>query len=297
MSDNAYAGVNAHLNSSLQAAGTPDQPAIWPGFHGQHVTNITEALNAFLPSHYYAISEQSFQIRALDVLGEAETRRPKPDVSVFHRDYELTGAASAAGGIAGTATLIPTWEAALAEVIDPTDQPRAVVIRELVPQHKLGRVVARIELLSPSNKPGGSNYESYAVKRANAIAEGIPLIEIDYLHEDPPVIVQMPMYPHDADAYPYAIIVSDPRPEWMRGRVQVYGFSVDEPIKRFPLPLSNDKALVFDLNPVYQHTFQAGRWGDILVDYRGEPERFHTYSATDQNKIRAVMARALSPQS
>lgn len=284
MSDNAYAGVNAHLNSSLQAAGTLNQPSIWPGFHGQHVTHIADALNAQLPGQYFAISEQSFQTRGLDVLGETDTQYPKPNVSVFHH-----GAAPSMAVAPTAAALTPTWEAALAEVIDLTDQPRAVVIRELVPQHKLGRVVTRIELLSPSNKPGGSGYESYAIKRANAIAEGIPLIEIDYLHEDPPIITKMPVYPHDAASYPYAIIVSDPRPEWMRGRMRVYGFGVDEPIKRFPLPLLEDEMLVFDLNAVYQHTFQAGRWGDILVDYQQEPERFHTYSTADQDKIRAIV--------
>jgi hypothetical protein len=232
MVDTAYRGVDAHLNSLLQTPGVPEQPALWPSFHGEYITHIADALNAQLPRGYLAMKQ----------------------------------------------------------LIEPLEKPRAVMIRELLPQRRLGRIVAQIELLSPSNKPGGAGYETYSVKRANAIADGLPLIEIDYLHESPPILPALPAYPDQPGAFPYSVLVSDPRPDWRGGRARAYGFVVDEVITIFPVPLLGDETLIFDLNPVYQHTFHAGRWADIC-DYAGPPERFGRYRSADQARIEAVMAR------
>jgi len=181
------------------------------------------------------------------------------------------------------------------EISEPIKHPMATVIRELLPQRALGRIVARIELLSPANKPGGRHYELYAIKRSDALESDVPLIEIDYLHESASIVPGLPAYPNHPDSRPYAIIVSDPRPDWQQGKVRVYGFLVGSPVAAFPLPLADDERLDFNLDPVYQQTFRLGRWGDLL-DYTIEPERFHTYSATDQARIRTIMA-AVHPQS
>lgn len=288
MRHNPYPGNNAPLNSMLQTPGSIDQPSMWSGFYSQHITNIVEALNMQLPDHYIAIGEHSLQTRNVDVEGIVALEKPKPDVSVYQQ-----GAAQA--GIQSAALLAPTWEVPMVETLEPIKHPMAAVIRELLPQRALGRIVARIELLSPVNKPGGRHYEVYAIKRSDALESDVPLIEIDYLHESASLIPGLPAYPAHPDARPYAIIVSDPRPDWQQGKVRVYGFLVGSPVAAFPLPLADDERLDFNLDPVYQQTFRLGRWGDLL-DYTVEPERFHTYSATDQARIRTIMA-AVHPQS
>jgi len=278
MRENPYPGINAHLNSLLQTPGSLAQTAIWPSFHSQHIAHIVDFLNELLPDHYLALGEQSLQTRDLDMGGAIEVRRPVPDVSIYRRG-EATGELA-------VAIFTPTWEGRVVDVFEPIPQPKAAIIRELLPQGKLGDIVTRIELLSPSNKPGGANYTSYVAKRVEAIETGVPLVEIDYLHESRSVILQLPVYPQ-RNAYPYAMIVSDPRPNWADGKVRVYGFGVRDAIRSFPLPLAHDENLVLDLNPVYHHTFRAGRWGD-LIDYGDEPERFETYRADDQEYIRIV---------
>jgi hypothetical protein len=275
--------MNAHLNSLLQTPGTDDQPAIWPSFHSLHIAHIVDALNEQLPSHYIALSQQSLQIRSVDD-EVAAARRPIPDVSVLrHRE--------AVGQPASSLAIAPTWEANIADVLEPVKQPSAAVIYELMPQGKLGRVVTRMELLSPSNKPRGSHYETYAVRRVEAVDSDVPLVEIDYLHESPSVVTKLPLYPSHPDAYPYSIVVTDPRPNWAIGKVRAYGFGLGEPVKTFPLPLADSESLDFDLNVVYQRTFRAGRWNDLL-DYRVEPERFDTYSPADQQYIRQIIETA-----
>lgn len=278
---NPYPGINTHLNSLLQTPGTIDQPSMWPSFHSRHITYIADDLNSHLPSHYIAFSEQSLQIENLDFGGVRSITSPRPHVAIFQR----TSTTSTGVSFAEVAT---TWEAPVAEVVEPIKQPKAIIIRELLPQHKLGHIVARIELLSPSNKPGGSGYEAYSVNRVYALENHIPLIEIDYLHESVSIVSQVPSYPAHSDSYPYWITVTDPRPDWNIGKAQGYGFRVSESIKKFTLPLTNDEKMVFDLNSAYQQTFQAGRWGELL-DYSIEPERFQTYSVSDQDFIRQIM--------
>lgn len=281
MRENPYAGINAHLNSSLQTAGTIDQPALWHTFHVSHIGYITEALTAQLPDQYIAFEEQSLQIRSLEIFEDDALNRRTPDITIFQ---------SGSGSPMLAEAPAPTWQARVADVLEEiTRPPPAAIIRELLPQGKLGRIVSRIELLSPSNKPHGSGYDAYVIKRAEAIREGVPLVEIDYLHETSPIVTRLPRYPRQPNAYPYWIIITDPRPDWDEGKVQGYGFHIGEPIKTIPIPLAGNDVLLFDLNVVYQRTFEARRWGS-LMDYTLEPERFETYSAEDQARIKAIMA-------
>ncbi len=271
-----YPGVNAHLNSLLQTPGTPDQPAIWPTFHAEHIVTIAHQLNRDLPPNYVARPEQSIQVRGSDWGGEIVLNRPRPDVTIFDRGSGVTGVTQPGP--------TPTWEATITEIIEPTRPPNAVVIRETSSDPRLGTVVTRIELLSPANKPGGGSAENYRLKRIEAIRSGIPLIEIDYLHESPPPIRDLPVYPTDADAYPYYVAVTDPR----QHTVRAYGFRVDQPATSFPVPLAGDEQIVFDLNAAYQETFTNGRWSAIL-DTTRLPVRFETYRADDQQRIREYM--------
>jgi len=108
-----------------------------------------------------------------------------------------------------------------------------------------------------------------------------PLIEIDYLHETALIVEGIPVYPVDAAAYPYTMVVSDPRPAWDAGKVAVYGVGVDMALPAVPIPLLNDEQLVFDFDAVYQYTFMARRFHN-LIDYSREPVRFGSYRREDQ---------------
>jgi len=280
MTDNLYAGIDAHVNSMLQTPGTPNQPAQWHSFHHDHITFLTAHLNSLIRPNYLARSEQSLQTRGFDSGGDVEIFSPIPDVTVFK---PTSGSPSS-----HTATLTPTWRASLVETMALIPQPRAVLIYQTLDQSKAGRVVARIELLSPTNKPGGRHGQSYAVKRMSALETGIPLVEIDYLHETPSLAPKSERYPIMKGSYPYTILVSDPRPDWGTGEIQAFSFRVSEPIALFPLPLDKDESIAVNLNGVYRQTLEAGAWTDS-VDYTQPPERFETYSADDQVFIRAII--------
>ncbi len=278
---NRYLGINPHLNSLLQTPGTPEQPALWMTFHNRHITHICDFLNQQLPTHYMALSEQSLQTRGIEPGGDIVIRNLEPDVSIFRQ--------SSGQAVAVAMSPIPVWQGKLIRMIEPVRRLTAVVVREVEKPGILGQLVARIELLSPANKRGGSDYRAYLIRRSEAIQSNLPLIEIDYLHEIPSLLPDLPLYPHEINAYPYSIAVHDPRPMWEEGESRVYGFHVDEKIAPFLLPLAEDDALIFDLTPVYQHTFENGRWAN-LVDYSVLPARFETYSLADQTRIHQKMA-------
>jgi len=280
MLTNPYRGINAHLNSLLQTSGTKASPSMWHTFHTSHIGHITDFLNDILPANYVAHPEQSLQIRT-EGWETIEFLEREPDVSIYGRigESQLSGSSLAVS--------VPR-EMALKQALDVTEHfIKAVVIRKIQPHVVAGNVVARIELLSPTNKPGYSGYDGYRTGRNEALFSFVPLIELDYLHET--------LLPYNAPrAKAYAIIVSDPRPSVDAGRAKLYDFDVDE---RFPIvniPLAGSDQLTFDFGAVYQHTFARGRWG-TYVDYNIPPARFGTYSADDQARIRAVMERVRTP--
>jgi hypothetical protein len=100
-------------------------------------------------------------------------------------------------------TLPSTYYAVSEQSQQSTEDPyfSSIVIRE----QQSGDVVTRLELLSPANKPGYAAYHAYRQKRIETLLTGVPLVEIDYLHETSPIQDRVPVYPDDADACAYNV--------------------------------------------------------------------------------------------
>lgn len=281
-----YRGIDAHLNSLLQTPGTRSSPGLWHSFHTSHVTHIADLLNQALPENYVARAEQSLQIRTLSFDFGASTQERRPDISIYGRSER---ASPQRGGLA-IAEEIDVLELSLTETLDLDEDGfsvTAVVILQTDENDRMGSVVTRIELISPSNKPGADGYDAYTKSRNEALYSLIPLVELDYLHETP-----LPFNHHRTHAY--TIAVSDPRPAVSEGRAKIYNFQVDKPFPVVNIPLGSSDSLNFDFGEVYRHTFERGRWGRD-IDYSALPERFGTYSPDDQERIRAVMQRVSAP--
>jgi hypothetical protein len=150
--------------------------------------------------------------------------------------------------------------------------------------------VTRIELLSPANKPGGSDYRDYLARRVRVLESGVALVEIDYLHEQRPLLPQFPSYrDDDQGAFPYLILVSVPRPSLMEGRADLYEFGVESHLPKVSIPLAGDEAVTLDFQPIYNRAFAAARLFSILVDYAQNPVNFDRYSPADRVKISALL--------
>lgn len=274
---NPYRGVNAHLNSFLQLEG-------WETFHAAFIDEMTRFTDTILPPNYYAVSEKSLQItfETIDGLTSDRPRQMVPDTAVFQT-------ASSTAPYTALHTTMPEMQIPL--LIDEEETISATVVYRVEGGNFPGTPVTRFELLSPANKRGGSGYVTYVGKRSQTLRSGLRLVEIDFLHEQPPISRQLPSYVDgDPGAYPYLILVSDPRPKLREGQTALYGTHVNDPLRVIAVPLADDDMIAIDFDTIYNRTFESRRVFRMVVDYTQDPTRFHIYSEEDQRRIRAKMA-------
>jgi Protein of unknown function (DUF4058) len=273
---NLYPGINPHLNSMLQQ---PDGD--WQSFHAYHLINIAQILNQILPSGYKAKPEQSLQIKIYNPPDEIISKS-RGDVLIirehpFHEQPTASVERSA-----------PTLTLPMTQVITEMDELTALVI------YKGNKPITRIELLSPANKPPGSHYPNYLAKRNETLYSGLRFVEIDYLHERRPTTHQLFSYADNENgAYPYHVIVFDPRPTFEQGKIDFYGFGALSPMPLVPIPLDGDENVKFDFGEAYNMTFSERPFCEE-VDYTHEPVNFAAYSTADCDGIRQHMTKIAS---
>lgn len=240
-------------------------------------------LNGRLPEGYLVDVEQSLQIREIPLDTGERLHRPQPDLTV----YRQPGAPAISGGGAA----IPTLTQSILETIDLDEDLyyAAVVIYRLEGSGTRGRAVTRIELLSPTNKEGDGAIQ-YREKRITTLKSGLALVEIDLLHETPPVIRGVPRYPTEPGSTAYRITISDLVPSFASGLAQTYAFPVDSPIPALSLPMGAGQTVRVEWQSVYDETFRSLRAYSQRVDYAERPPRFDRYSSEDQARILARMS-------
>jgi len=282
---NQYAGINAHLHSMWQAQGG------WVEFHTRHIVHLADALKAvLLPMGYTAALEPSLQIRRIDSFQPSEY--PESDVSIYDLDpiRPRQPVTAAPAGSSGELVFAITEVLLDNQISEKTYN--AIGIYEIVPgRNDRGQAVAWIELLSPSNKPGGRDVRDYFNKRIKIIESGLVFIELDYLHESAPTLRDLPDYHAKKDhlsestAHPYRILIVDPRPNIVEGVVRVREFDVDEIIPTMNIALNGNDVLEFDFSAPYHKTLTDALYGLEWVDYSQFPIHFDHYREADQARI------------
>jgi len=277
---NPYPGINPHLNSRLQQQGGG-----WRGFHTRFLAHFYTFLENHLPENYLVAPEEALQIGVYEHESDSvQTQNTVPDLLIRRDPQSQPSTATPVAGSLSTPTF--TLDLKL-----PEEKPLTalVIYREGSTQML---PVTRIELLSPANKSGGSHYRSYMTKRTSTLAADIRLIEIDLLHEQPPLLEVIPDYrTGEPDSYPYHVLVSNPSPSSnQKGKTLVYGWYVQDRLPTIPIPLFEDDQIVADLNPLYQETVNE-RFLQAVVDYNELPEKFDTYQERDQQFIREKIAQ------
>lgn len=128
---------------------------------------------------------------------------------------------------------------------------------------------------------------TYIVKRHETLQSGLRLVEIDYFHETRPLLKLLPSYPdREPGAYPYIILVSDPRPTLERGKTLYYDFGVDDSMPIVSVPLAGGDNFLLNFGEVYNRTFSASRLFQSNVDYARDPVQFDRYTEADRERIR-----------
>jgi Protein of unknown function (DUF4058) len=278
---NQYLGINAHLHSLLQNEGG------WDSFHGLHIGDIAKSLQTQLfPMGYVADYEPSLQIRRA---GEP-TYAPESDVSIYDPDPNRVQQPRAPLATMNVHEAVLEIPKVLRLGEDEIATHKAVGIYRKQAK-KPDEPIVWIELLSPSNKPRGRHFETYEEKRRLLLETGIVFLEIDYLHQSPPMYQTKEIADytrHAAGAYPYRMMLFDPHPDILDGKARVVEFAVDHPIPTLTIPLSGEDQLRFDFGIPYKKTFEEMFYGSRF-DYSQLPLKFDSYSEFDQQRIASRM--------
>jgi hypothetical protein len=129
------------------------------------------------------------------------------------------------------------------------------------------RLVAAIELVSPSNKDRPQTRRAFAVKCANYLCQGIPFIMIDVvtsrvanLHNEMMELLETANFRIPAEAALYATSYRPVRRE-SREEIEAWhkALHVGDPLPKLPLYLGADLSLLLDFEESYQETCQRLR--------------------------------------
>jgi hypothetical protein len=271
---NLFNGVNPHLNSYLQ-----NTKGKWDGFHALHLNDIFNYLEATLPEGYSCDIEESLQVRSVMPFADDNNTSISPSMA----DILISG--QGRGDNLAVAPTQPIEKMALYEIDTTTTRIDAVMIFQEIRSH-LRIPITRLELLSPSNKPNGTHYLQYHTKRYESLKAGINVIEIDYLHQSPPISPDLPSYPKgEVGSFPVWVLVSHPYPTYEKGKKTIYGSVINQELPKFILPLADDDKIIFDLNVAYNKTCLKTRMYRDIIDYAQLPTAFEHYMPDDQQRI------------
>ncbi len=279
---NPYRGVNAHLQSFAQH----NSIGAWKMWHNAYINDIFNALSEQLPAGYEVGMTTSLQISEYHPDSGERIRRPKPDVTIYE-----TGASQPKSFPSFRQGTAPTLVLPATETLHVGDELylTGLMIYRLIEDADLV-AVTRIEILSPTNKPPGDGFIQYFEKRDATLAQEMPLIEIDLLHESRPVPRAVPSYPdRHPEAYAYTIYVNDTRLGLQNGTTSAHGFGVNEPFPIVDIPLAGNEFILFDFREPYNTTYARLQLLRHRVDFQQVPLAFETYSPADQKRIQSVM--------
>jgi len=223
----------------------------WEAFHARWASAIADALNAgSLPAELFA--EPTVHIG-----GQVQV-----DVATLE-----DGAPSSGNG--GVATLprpmttipTPTWTIPAAF----TDTFEVQIINsEAGP-----KLVAAIELVSPSNKDRPQTRRAFAVKCASYLCQGIHVIIMDVvtsrsanLHNEIMCLMETDGFRQPPEARLYSVAYRPVRRD-MRDEIDVWPakFALGDRLPSLPLYLAADLAVMVDFEATYQETCQRLRLG------------------------------------
>jgi hypothetical protein len=213
----------------------------WEDFHSTFNTVMREALAPGVEPRYIVRVERRIYVEhGL----EPENQVRWADVSLLWSGTEAPVA------VAAPATLTASVAPVVCLLPGPQERRETyLVIRELATME----IVTVIETLSPANKRASSDgREQYLQKRQEILQSRTNLVEIDLLRGGKRLpVVGMP--PGDF----YAIVSRGYR----RPKVDVYAWTLRQPLQTIPIPLKKDEAEVLtDLQQVFTTVYDRARY-------------------------------------
>jgi hypothetical protein len=224
-----------------------ENPAFFPGIHGPMIVYLRDQLVPRIRPRYVASVGERIYVEG------PEPRPIGPDVWV--RRIPRAAAAPIVAGPAVADEPI-TVEVPDLEVHEP--------YLEILDRESGMRVVALIELVSPTNKYAGPGREAYLAKQQEVLHSDAHLIEIDLLRYGPHVLAVPEARVRGRFAYDYLSSVN--RAAVRRNRFEIYPRTVFQRLPRIHVPLADeDPDVPLDLQPALEQAYEAGSYRDRIA--------------------------------
>jgi hypothetical protein len=224
-----------------------EDPAIFPDFHTRLLNHISELLNAVLPPPYYAgVSTRVWM--------EESERQVEPDVDILRPTNGATPARPGNSAQAGAAT-------ALLEIVAklPND-PNTEEFVEIFAAPGGEKLIASIEVLSPSNKtPGSGGRDLYRAKQQELFLTDVHQIEIDLLRRGThTTLVPLAALRQQAGEYDYhACVHRADRPN----SFFIAPIKLSDRLPTLPIPLGPEvPPATIDLQTAVDRSYDAGMY-------------------------------------
>jgi hypothetical protein len=142
----------------------------WESFHSHWAVSISADLNARLPKRFFAETQIHLGRQVEADVAEVELTGEEAE--------DETGGFDGGGGGGGTALLTETYAPPVVTATVPGRFPDDILV-EIKDAHRDYRVVAVVELVSPSNKDRAEHRSDFVAKLTTYLSKGIGLIVAD----------------------------------------------------------------------------------------------------------------------
>ncbi len=236
-----------------------EHPSIWPGVHTRLMVALANQLGPKVRPRYVVSVEGR-------VFFEGPEEQRIPDVTVKRRDG-------------------PWGNQAVAEA--PADEPLVVAVEGLevterfvniLDRYRDMRVVASVEVVSPSNKAAGPGREAYLQKQRETLSSERHLVEIDLLRRGAHVLGVPEGVVQGSGPYDYLVCLS----RWPQPRkFELYFSRLRDRLPRVRIPLASpDPDVTLDLQRVLEQVYEEG---DFMLQLRYEDRCVPALEPTDQD--------------
>jgi hypothetical protein len=242
-----------------------EDPVIWPDFHTTLIVAMRAELNSVLPEGYLAVTDRHVWIEG----PKGKKRRPRePDVFVARAGRRSERQEAPAAVAAPRHITLPLRERKGRPYLKITDG-------------RDRRVVTVVELLCPSNKTPGEDYEQYLAKREEYLASGVNLVEVNLLRAG-----RLPPLGEAAVELQYYILVcrADELPD-----AAIWPFTVRDPFPDFSIPLRKGNQVAFNLRAGMDRAYGEAKY-EQEINYGRPP--VPPFDENDAGWVRAVSRKA-----
>jgi hypothetical protein len=219
---------------------------LFPSLHGNLVTYLQELLQPQLPEPYFAKTNERVWV-------EVTARYIEPDVEVF-----LSSRRPKRGRPAGGVAVAEARRMQPVVVTVPHDEHRQTQVDIWTRRGSEKRLVATIEVLSPSNKtPGQQGRDLYLKKQREILESRVHLVEIDLLRGGQHTTA-VPLQGAVTKAGPFEYHVCIHRFDNFEDYF-VYPIQLPEPLPEIAIPLlPGDGDVRLDLQAAFNRAYDAG---------------------------------------